>query len=761
MTGLPDQLVLSIIVLRPDPLPYDPAAWCETVRAALEQDLPAAEVVLADARPAGGDAPPEGVRAVHAAGAGRAALINTAIRACTGEWVLLVLNERSPVRLRRSAGRAFAMAAGRHPDAGLIYADYELIGPDGTRTERHLLDHHPGRLRETTDYGLVWLVRRERLLTAGLVDETFRWADLYDLRLRLSEAGEVVHIGNRTGGSLYEVHAAATKHNVFDYLLAGREAQVEFERACTAHLNRMGAYLRPGAHLRETPRHAEVSGDVLASVVIPVHRRPEFIGTAIESVLAQTVRAVEVIVVVNGGRDDATAEAVAPYLEGGARHRADRPAVRLRVLDVNNIGLCLNAGIAAARGRYYVQLDSDDRLKPNAVEKLLAVFDSDPHVGMVVGSYEVWELDPATGRMRRNEAIPVVTHEEWTEENGRNNLLRINGAGAPRAARIDVIREVGGFGLNDTPHSRNYGEDYDLVLRISERYRIGRVWEPIYEVIRHPGGTDHSIDQATVDRNDNAKDHMRLEAIRRRQRLNAVAGATNVSSWPAPLVLTREQVRRIDKLAMEEYGLHGIVLMENAGRNAAQIIDAEYGPDGRAFVVCGTGNNGGDGFVIARHLHNRGWAVRVLLAGDEARLSADCAANYRVARAMGLSLTVAADAATQAAALATIAADEVIVDALLGTGFAGEVRSPLAELIAGLGRMQRRGLVAVDVPSGLDCETGAPAAATVRADLTITFVAVKRGFLQEVARPYVGQLVTADIGVPHELVEQVAAGPDR
>lgn len=188
---------------------------------------------------------------------------------------------------------------------------------------------------------------------------------------------------------------------------------------------------------------------------------------------------------------------------------------------INNLGLCFDYGLQHARGKFYVQLDSDDRLKPDAVERILKVFQSDPTCGMVVGSYEVWTLDDKSGGLRRNEEIPVVTHEEWTADNGRNNLLRINGAGAPRAAHIKVIREVGWFGVNDSPHCRNYGEDYDLVLRISERYTIGRVWEPIYEVIRHSGGTDHAIDQVTIDRNDNAKDHMRLEALHRRREMNA------------------------------------------------------------------------------------------------------------------------------------------------------------------------------------------------------------------------------------------------
>jgi glycosyltransferase involved in cell wall biosynthesis len=319
---------------------------------------------------------------------------------------------------------------------------------------------------------------------------------------------------------------------VFDYLLAGKEAQLEMERACTEHLKRSGAYLAPGAHVQRVEYSAAEEqrfADCIASVVTPVNQRPEFIGRAIESVQAQTMPRVEMIVVVNGGAQDPTADEVRRYMEGGDRYDPRKPPVRLIVVDVNNLGLCLNAGIAAARGKYYVQLDSDDRLKPDAAEQLLAVFDSDPTVGMVVGSYEVWTLDETTGELHRNDEIPVVTHDEWTSDNGRNNLLRINGAGAPRSAHIKVIADAGWFGVYDTDNCRNYGEDYDLVLRISERYTIGRVWDPIYEVIRHAGGTDHAIDQATIDRNDNAKDHMRLEALHRRRVLNR-QGAKNAKN---------------------------------------------------------------------------------------------------------------------------------------------------------------------------------------------------------------------------------------
>lgn len=226
-----------------------------------------------------------------------------------------------------------------------------------------------------------------------------------------------------------------------------------------------------------------------------------------------------------------------------------------------------------------------------------------------------------------------------------------------------------------------------------------------------------------------------------------------------PRVLTRDQIRSVDALAVARYGIPSLLLMENAGRSAAEIIRTVYGSAGRAFVVCGSGNNGGDGCVIARHLHNAGWSVRLLMTCDESHMSADLATNWRITAAMQLDRRTAVDAAAQEEAVATLTEDEVVIDALLGTGFAGEVRSPAAELIAALDAARKRATVAVDVPSGLDCETGQPSQATIIADLTITFVASKVGFLRPAARPYLGRVMVAEIGAPRELVDQIAGGP--
>jgi len=500
----------------------------EGITSILNQDFDSIEILVVDASDTPIDQPPaasahasdERVRRITGPFANRAAAFNDALAEARGEWILLLRTDIAPVRLKRSAVTAFVTVAARHSDAGMIYADYERVDADGKRYEIHLSPFHPGRLRETTDFGLAVLYRAEALRAVGGFDERFTVAEQYDLRLRISERYALIHMSNRCDGSLYSVGGSASGHDVFDYLLDDQVTRQEMEQALTEHLRRTGAYLGPGVNIETVPQPAAAQHELVASIVIPVNQRPEFIGAAIVSVQAQTVPEVEAIIVVNGGPDDPTIPVVRRYLPDGDLYDAEKPPIRLHVLDINNIGLCLNVGLAAARGRYYVQLDSDDRLKPDAVERLIAVFESDPTVGMVIGSYEVWDRDDATGQVTRNPDVPVVTHEEWTADNGRNNLLRVNGAGAPRAALIEVIRQVGGFGCNDTPHSRNYGEDYDLVLRISERYTIGRVWEPIYEVVRHAGGTDHSIDAATVARNDDAKDDMRREALRRRQAIN-------------------------------------------------------------------------------------------------------------------------------------------------------------------------------------------------------------------------------------------------
>ena len=225
-------------------------------------------------------------------------------------------------------------------------------------------------------------------------------------------------------------------------------------------------------------------------------------------------------------------------------------------------------------------------------------------------------------------------------------------------------------------------------------------------------------------------------------------------------ILTREQIRRVDAMAIEELGIPGVVLMENAGRNAADHVArclANTGAD-RVVLFCGPGNNGGDGFVIARQLANRGIAVVVYLAGDPNRLSPDCNTNHAIVRKMGLAVSEIDSPESAAKAAAGLGKGDLVVDALLGTGFGGDVRSPLDALIRGINQAAKTLTVAIDVPSGLDCNTGQPANATIRADHTITFAANKIGFTKPEAKPYVGQVTVYDIGAPPSLADRIERG---
>lgn len=443
-------------------------------------------------------------------------LFNEQINESDSEFILLIDDINNSVELNNSCIDIMLLTMEKNPKAGMVYADYELNNADNIK-EIHLLKHHVGRVRDNQDYGKVFLFRKSFLNKIGGFDESFKYNFLYDLRLKISEISDFVHISNKVGGSLYQVKSSKQNANVFDYLLSDENVQREAELVLTNHLKRLGAFLEKDQKYKNRPINS--NGLLKASIIIPVNKRPEFISEAIESGQNQSVQDIEIIVVVNGGKTDPTNQAVQRYTKSGDRYSPDKPEVRLITTDINNIGFCLNLGVKQAKGEYYIQLDSDDRLKSIAVEKIIDAFESDNKIGMVIGSYEVWQK-LYSGELIRDTNIPVVTHSEWTDDNGRNNLLRINGAGAPRAILIQLIIDIGYFEMNENPFARNYGEDYDMVLRISERYKIGRIYDPIYDVIRHSGGTDHSIDQSTVNRNDEAKDWMRKEAILRRQASN-------------------------------------------------------------------------------------------------------------------------------------------------------------------------------------------------------------------------------------------------
>jgi NAD(P)H-hydrate epimerase len=221
-------------------------------------------------------------------------------------------------------------------------------------------------------------------------------------------------------------------------------------------------------------------------------------------------------------------------------------------------------------------------------------------------------------------------------------------------------------------------------------------------------------------------------------------------------VFSREQSRRVDQLAQQEFGFSGLVLMENAGRGVADVL-CRLGIHGPVVICCGKGNNAGDGFVIARHLDLRGHKVHVLLWAEPDELTGDAAANYQILRKTDVPIEVFGRAAAldRERLRGLLAGAAWIVDGLLGTGARGEPRPPLDAVIDELNTAAAPKL-AVDLPSGLDCDTGQPSSHTVRAAETCTFVTAKTGFFAPAAAAYLGRLHVLDIGVPRKLMERVA-----
>lgn len=225
--------------------------------------------------------------------------------------------------------------------------------------------------------------------------------------------------------------------------------------------------------------------------------------------------------------------------------------------------------------------------------------------------------------------------------------------------------------------------------------------------------------------------------------------------------LTRAQARAVDQIAVQKYGYPSLLLMENAGINAAAAaldlldIERDVAPaQARVGVMCGGGNNGGDGYVIARQFHTWGVDVRVFAAKAPADLAGDAAVNHEICARLGLPIQTLADSADVEAAQPALAACDLLIDALLGTGFTGQVREPVASLIGMVNQLPEPLILAVDLPSGLDCDTGQPGGEAVRADLTVTFVAPKAGFSADGADRRTGRVVVAGIGTTQDLLDE-------
>lgn len=219
------------------------------------------------------------------------------------------------------------------------------------------------------------------------------------------------------------------------------------------------------------------------------------------------------------------------------------------------------------------------------------------------------------------------------------------------------------------------------------------------------------------------------------------------------LVLSREQSRAVDKIAIEEFGIPGIVLMENAGRNVAELL-LHQNPTGKVTILCGKGNNGGDGYVIARHLDNKGIPVSVIVIEDPDGLTGDAATNFAIMQKCGISWQQLNLPNGLEWFQTVLEQSDWVVDALLGTGLQGQAREPYLEVIQAVNRCERK-ILAVDVPSGLDSDSGPVAGATISAKITATFVALKRGLNTQDAAKFAGRVDVIDIGAPRQVLQQV------
>lgn len=389
--------------------------------------------------------------------------------------------------------------------AGMVYADHYNVSLDGKRAEAPVIDYQMGSLRDDFDFGSAILFRTDALKEAAArMTADYEAAGLYDLRLKVAQKYRVEHI-NEFLYSEVELDTRKTGEKLFDYVdPRNRAAQIEMEKACTEYLKEVGAYLRP--QFKEVTLE---EGDfaVEASIMIPVRNRIATIHDAIRSALSQeTTFKYNVFVVENGPEchsTDGTTEAIDGY--------KDDPRVIHIIPTRNDIGVGGSWNMAAHHpqcGRFIVQLDSDDVYSgTDTLQKMIEAFYAQ-RCAMIIGAYMLTDIDLNT--------LPPgkIDHREWTPDNGRNNALRINGLGAPRAFFTPVLRQV------NLPNV-NYGEDYALGLAISRHYQIGRIYDVLYNCRRWDDNSDGDLSIEKNNRNNLYKDRIRTWELMARMALNA------------------------------------------------------------------------------------------------------------------------------------------------------------------------------------------------------------------------------------------------
>ena len=383
--------------------------------------------------------------------------------------------------------------------AVMVYSDHYSL-EEGALTKHPAIDYQAGSLRDDFDFGSLWLIKSQALLdyVAQTDRVDYQYAGLYDLRLYLSRKGEIFHL-NEYLYTEAELDTRKSGEKQFDYVNPrNREVQIEMERACTAHLEKVEAIV--DTNFYRQPDFDEQDFACEASVVIPVFNREKTIADAVKSALSQKTNFPYNVIVVNNHSTDSTGE----ILDSIDDERLIQIVPGRTDL---GIGGCWNVAVNSDHcGKFAVQLDSDDLYSsPKTLQKIVDAF-HEQKAAMIIGSYRMCDFDLNT--------LPpgLIDHKEWTEDNGCNNALRINGLGAPRAFFTPLVRQI------QFPNT-SYGEDYALGLAFSRRYRIGRIYDELYLCRRWGGNSDAALSVERVNANNLYKDRLRTMELKARQQM--------------------------------------------------------------------------------------------------------------------------------------------------------------------------------------------------------------------------------------------------
>lgn len=427
--------------------------------------------------------------------------ITAMLEETAGKFLLLIL-PGGRIELGAQAVERLLQVA-EDTQAGLIYSDFrERHGAEVI--DHPLIDYQVGSVRDNFDFGSVLFLSiyavRHALAIHGDIPADVRWGGLYDLRLKLSIDAPILRLPE----PLYTrsvIDRRTSGEKIFDYVdPRQRDFQIEMERIVTSHLQRIGAWLEPV--FQPAPETTETF-PVQASIVIPVRNRVKTIADAVKSALSQVTDFPYNVLVVDNHSTDGTTDILREM------SLADNRLIHLQPQrDDLGIGGCWNMAVySPVCGRYAVQLDSDDLYRDeHTLARVVGEFQRGRHA-MIIGSYHVVDFD------LREIPPGLIDHREWTRENGRNNALRINGLGAPRAFDVGVLRRMG------LPNV-SYGEDYAVALRLSREHEIGRIYDSLYYARRWSGNSDSALPLATSNRYDAYKDRLRSIEIAARQHFN-------------------------------------------------------------------------------------------------------------------------------------------------------------------------------------------------------------------------------------------------